>query len=64
MQCVLMSRIAEDALVHTFRAREALLTTGWSTAMMGDFPLTDDERYAAAVDIARDLSLAHTFERA
>ncbi|MEV6137517.1 hypothetical protein AB0L63_15900 [Nocardia sp. NPDC051990] len=35
--------------------REALLTISWSTAMMGDLPLTDDECYTAAVDIARDI---------
>ncbi|MGW4768447.1 TetR/AcrR family transcriptional regulator [Nocardia sp. NPDC004278] len=38
-----------------FRAREALLAISWSTAMMGDLPLTDDECYTEAVDIAKDI---------
>ncbi|WP_433603703.1 hypothetical protein ACQPXH_18590 [Nocardia sp. CA-135953] len=45
----------DQPALAVFRAREALLAISWSTAMMGDLPLTDDERYAAAVDIARDI---------
>ncbi|WP_405165363.1 TetR/AcrR family transcriptional regulator [Nocardia sp. NBC_01499] len=38
-----------------FHARQALLAISWSTAMMGDLPLSDDECYAAAVDIAHGI---------
>ncbi|MFE9576499.1 TetR/AcrR family transcriptional regulator [Nocardia sp. NPDC006044] len=38
-----------------FHARQALLTISWSTAMMGDLPLSDDECYAASAEIARDI---------
>ncbi|WP_433655951.1 TetR/AcrR family transcriptional regulator [Nocardia sp. CA-128927] len=38
-----------------FHARQALLAISWSTAMMGDLPLSDDECYAASADIARDI---------
>ncbi|NOQ61770.1 MULTISPECIES: TetR/AcrR family transcriptional regulator [Mycobacteriaceae] len=38
-----------------FLARQALLTVGWSSAMMGDLDLNDDECYEASLEIARDL---------
>ncbi|MFD6159270.1 TetR/AcrR family transcriptional regulator [Nocardia sp. NPDC060256] len=38
-----------------FHARQALLAISWSTAMMGDLPLSDDECYSASLDIARDI---------
>ncbi|MFI6867319.1 helix-turn-helix domain-containing protein [Nocardia sp. NPDC050406] len=38
-----------------FHARQALLAISWSVTMMGDLPLTDDERYEAATRIAADI---------
>ncbi|MCX0272292.1 TetR/AcrR family transcriptional regulator [Nocardia zapadnayensis] len=50
----LMTEPARDPL-DVFHARQALLAISWSTAMMGDLPLSDDECHRAAVDIAHDL---------
>lgn len=50
----LMTEPARDPL-DVFHARQALLAISWSTAMMGDLPLSDDECHRAAVDIAHEL---------
>jgi AcrR family transcriptional regulator len=38
-----------------FHARQALLTVGWSSAMMGDLDLTDDECFEASLKLGREL---------
>lgn len=45
----------ERAPLAVFHARQALLTISWSTSMMGDLPLTDEECQAAATEIAQDI---------
>ncbi|NKY59283.1 helix-turn-helix transcriptional regulator [Nocardia flavorosea] len=45
----------ERAPMDVFHARQALLAIGWSTAMMGDLPLSDDECFRAAVAVAQDI---------
>jgi AcrR family transcriptional regulator len=41
--------------LDTFYARQALLTLGWSSAMMGDLDLTDDECFEASLNLGREL---------
>ncbi|MDF0529684.1 helix-turn-helix domain containing protein [Tsukamurella sp. 8F] len=38
---------------NAFRARQALLMIGWSSSMMGDLDLTDEECFEAALPLAR-----------
>ncbi|MFD4401663.1 TetR/AcrR family transcriptional regulator [Nocardia sp. NPDC058499] len=45
----------ERAPLDVFHARQALLAISWSTAMMGDLPLSDDECFHAAVAVAQDI---------
>nr|WP_169815136.1 TetR/AcrR family transcriptional regulator [Nocardia uniformis] len=42
----------ESEPLAIFHARQALLAISWSVSMMGDLPLTDEQRYAAATRIA------------
>lgn len=39
----------------TFYARQALLTVGWSSAMMSDLDLTDDECFEASLRLGREI---------
>lgn len=45
----------DRAPLAVFHARQALLAISWSVSMMGDLPLTDEERYAASIRIATDI---------
>lgn len=38
-----------------FYARQALLTVGWSSAMMGDLDMTEDECFAASLELGLEL---------
>lgn len=43
------------APLDVFHARQALLAISWSTAMMGDLDLSDDECHRAAIEIAHGI---------
>lgn len=45
----------EHNSLDIFYARQALLTVGWSSAMMGDLDLSDDECFAASLKLGREL---------